>query len=97
MKWHKYLHAFDLKQLGQESPFITSTEVIEHTKDRQIFHFTFEDGAVLKFVNELPILGQITSVQPRPYFQVIKPPENNPDHLRVDEIYAPDLRKNNDD
>lgn len=96
MKWDKYIQALNLLRAGELSPTVTKEEVVTDDRDHAIVHLTFEDGAVLKFEQELPAPREtVFPAPPAPHLQVLKPPDKNPYNFRVGEIHVLELRKEN--
>jgi hypothetical protein len=90
MEWDKYIRAFDLIQRGRPSPTITDIKIMTHDQWHQVFLFTFDDGAILKFENKARIPGQLfAGPPPKLSLQIVKPPDENKDEFKIGEIYVP--------
>jgi hypothetical protein len=92
MRWDRYIQAFNLIYSGQLSPTITDIKIITNDHWHQVFHFTFDDGAVLQFESIGLLPSQLYGGPPiKPYFQVVKPPDDNKDEFKAGEIYVLNL------
>jgi hypothetical protein len=97
MRWDKYIQAFNLIQAGHPSPTITDRRVLEHNQWHQVFQFTFDDGAILHFEHETPIPGQpFAGPIPKPFFQIIKPPDDNVDNFQIGDMHVLITKQSND-